>query len=376
MAGQQQQGQNDSSMGPLWIVIAIFVFGGLLWYLERDIIIKIIFQIKLAEIAVLSLFTSSLDSTKQLIETSVPANVGFEEVANISNAIGRKLIIPIVILFGGLSYLLYRNNAGNRYRKAHSMKSLVEQEKSNWPYVVPVLGLDLVNTSIDEGPWAMTLPPMRFAKKYKLLKEERMKVGNTGLRSDYRIIAKVQYGRANRLFAKQLGNPWPGVWKLLPYQRALFAIFAAKAEGDRAPATKLLRQIAASANQQPLSVEKLNFKGADGLLKKHENSKIVNKIIKNHAYFYTVMASMLDLARMDGVMASAEFIWLKPINRPLWYVLNTVGRQTAPPEVSGIIAHWLAELEIGRPMTIPMIEEATIALESALNELIYQPDED
>ena len=38
MAGQQQQGQGDNSMGVLWIVIAIFVFGGLLWYLERGII--------------------------------------------------------------------------------------------------------------------------------------------------------------------------------------------------------------------------------------------------------------------------------------------------------------------------------------------------
>ncbi len=50
----------------------------------------------------------------------------------------------------------------------------------------------------------------------------------------------------------------------------------------------------------------------------------------------------------DGVQASADFLWLKPIDRRLWYMLNTVGRQTPFAEVAGPYAHWLAEREMGK----------------------------
>jgi len=376
MAGQQQQGQGDNSMGLLWVLIAVFIGAALLWYTERDIIVSIYFKIKLVEVDFISLFTDSLAPVKSYIQNTSPSAVEWKDIAKVSNDIGRILSIPIVIIFVLLCFLLYKNNAGNLYRKAHSMKSLAEQEKKNWPYIVPVLGLDLVNEPINEGPWAMSETPMRFAKKHKLLKEEKKKVDDTGLKRDYRILVTVKRGKANRLFARQLGAPWNDVWSLPQYQRALFAIFAAKGEGDRDVANDLLRQIAMSADSHPITPAKLNFKGADELLKKHENSKIVKKVVETHAFFYTVMSSMMEVARLDGVLASAEFIWLKPIDRTLWYVLNTVGRQTAPAEIAGIVAHWLAEKEIGRALTIPMVDEASIGLEVSLAQLIYKPDEE
>lgn len=376
MAGQQQQQGGDNSMGLLWVLIGIFAAGALLWYTERDIIIGIYFKIKLAELDFIGLFTNALEPIKSYVQNTPPKDVEFSDVVKVSNAVGRILSIPMGIIFVIFSVILYKNNAGNRYRKAHSMQSLADQEKQNWPYITPVLGLDLVNTPIDEGPWAMSETPMHFAKRNKLLKEEKKKVDDTGLKRDYRITVTVRRGKANRVFARQLGAPWTDIWKLPPYQRALFAIFAAKGEGDRDAANDLLRQIAGSATSDSLKPEKLNFKGADALLKKHENSKLVKKVIATHAFFYTVMASMLEVARLDGVLASAEFLWLKPMDRRLWYVLNTVGRQTAPVEVAGIFAHWLAEKEIGRALTIPMIDEASIALEGALKQLIYKRDEE
>jgi intracellular multiplication protein IcmP len=67
---------------------------------------------------------------------------------------------------------------------------------------------------------------------------------------------------------------------------------------------------------------------------------------------------------------------LKPYDRRLWYTLNTVGRQTPFPEVAGIFAHWVAERDMGRKLMVPMVEEATTALEVALTEIIYKPDEE
>ena len=56
-----------------------------------------------------------------------------------------------------------------------------------------------------------------------------------------------------------------------------------------------------------------------------------------------LIASLLEMARIDGVLASAEFLWLKPVDRRMWYMLNCVGRQTAVAEIAGLFAHWQAE---------------------------------
>ncbi len=98
-------------------------------------------------------------------------------------------------------------------------------------------------------------------------------------------------------------------------------------------------------------------------------------VIASHAYELTVMSSMLELARYDGVLSSSDFLWLKPVDRKAWFVLNCVGRRTPVCESAGIFAHWLAEKELGRKSVLPRVESAVIALESALTEIAYYRDE-
>lgn len=76
---------------------------------------------------------------------------------------------------------------------------------------------------------------------------------------------------------------------------------------------------------------------------KHLDSKKVAKILGLHGYVTTVLASMLVGARELGVLATSEFIWLKPLDRRMWYMLNSVGRTTPVAEICGAFAHWLAE---------------------------------
>jgi len=166
----------------------------------------------------------------------------------------------------------------------------------------------------------------------------------------------------------QLGPLFAGTQRLPPYMKALFAAFAARLNGDT-KGGEMLKQLNLSSTTQ------LNFEGVDALLKKHEGTKLVQQILSGHSYMLTVMASMLEGARQDGVQAASDFLWLKPIDRRLWYVLNNVGRQTPWCEAAGVFAHWIAEKEIGRGLRIPMVEEATNALELALKDIIYKPDD-
>ena len=54
-------------------------------------------------------------------------------------------------------------------------------------------------------------------------------------------------------------------------------------------------------------------------------------------------------------------------------MLNSMGRQTACVEVAGPFAHLLAENKVGHRIKSPMIDCAVIALEGAIQEVIYDP---
>jgi intracellular multiplication protein IcmP len=166
----------------------------------------------------------------------------------------------------------------------------------------------------------------------------------------------------------QLGPYWSGFNNCPAHTSALAAVFIARMNRDRDAANNILKVIS-----KTFISGKPDFSVAKPILKKYQNTEIVQEILNKHAYTLTVMASLLNAARDDGVVPSSEFLWLKPIDRRLWYMLNCVGRQTPFSEVGGPFAHWRAEKEMGRRSLVPMIDEAIKALEIAVKEIKLKP---
>ena len=130
----------------------------------------------------------------------------------------------------------------------------------------------------------------------------------------------VAQGIAHNTFVMQLGAPFRGIRNCPIHVRALFAIFASAASYDRDTMDSLQRQMAASAGDSG----KLNFTGVDKLVEKYENADFAQWLNPRHAYVTTWMASLLLLARNSGVVAMSEILWLKPVDRRLWYILNKI----------------------------------------------------
>lgn len=369
--GGQQASQPDGSSGILWGIAALFVFGGAVWYLYKKYIIAAYFKLKLAEISLISFFTHNLDDVRTTIITTDPEKFKVEDVMQVGAVVGAYLRIPFVLILIILAFVVYLGNSTRVFKRTYDMRVLANLEKVNWPQITPVLGLDLIGTDIDKGPWAMAMTPIQFCKRFGLIQEQRRQPKEGMTRKERaQLEAILIRGAANKIFVVQLGPVWQGVEKLPPHAKALFAVFAARINNDTKSAAELLARISVS------SATKLDFTGTDALLKKHISTKGVQEIMQSHAYVLTVMAAMLAGARSDGVQASADFLWLKPIDRRLWYMLNTVGRQTPFVEVAGPFAHWVAEKESGRKLLVPFVEEATNALDIALKEIIYKPDEE
>lgn len=374
MAAPQQGNQNDHSMGILWGIAAVFATLGAIWYVFKAHIAYFYLLIKLYEIKFLSLFMSSAalaNIDNQTHNALMHAGaIEFKDLIAIGASTGDYLRYPFVLLFIILAFIVYFGNTTRVFKHIYSMQQLAKLEKTNWPQITPVVDLNLVKEDINKGPWAMALSPMSFCKRFNLLEEIRPHRREAMARKDWdKIEVVLKRGEANKLFALQLGPLWRGVAHLPPHTKALFAVFAARVNADSKAAANLLAQLNRSSGA------KLDMTGVDELLKKHADTKLVQQTIAPHAYVLTAMASMLAAARDDGVQASADFLWLKPVDRRLWYTLNTVGRQTPFVEVGGVFAHWLAEKEAGRKLFVPVVEEATKALEIALKEVVYRPDE-
>ncbi len=326
--GAPQQNQSDNSMGILWMTAAVFIAAGLVWYFFKGYIVFAYLELKLYEIKVISLFTNSLNDVATVIPTLDPRRVSFEDMVKIGQVVGNYVRIPLTILIGALAVLIYSSNSARSFKRAYSMRDLVVAEKNNWPQIAPIASLDLIKSDIDVGPWAMAMTPIQFCKKNNLLIEHKGQPQEGKTRKEWsRVQVTLKRGEANKVFTMQLGPLWQGIEKLPLHTRALFVALAARINGDAKACADYLKKINVS------SATKLDFSGVTDLYRKHGECKVVQNIIHSHAYVLTVMASMLEATRQDGVQATADFLWLKPTDRRLWYMLNTVGRQTPFVEV-------------------------------------------
>lgn len=374
MSGQSDPsggGGDKNAFALLWVIALIMGVGFLIWWFYSEQLKLAFLYLRKWEAQFAALFTDRLDNLIQELSVASPSDVTMEAAAYVSNEVGSFLMYPAIGLLILMGLYLLKNHSYLRWHTKHSMDSLARQEQKNWPQISPVVPLDLVEQDVNKGPWAMSLNPMEFAKKYKLLHVEKVSDPRAQWRGSENYRATLDKERTYRVLVSQMGPIWQGANRLPPHAKALFAIFCARIEHQPDEARSYIYELAAEAAKG-----EMHYKRTDEFLKKYGNAKAVQMCLKRHAYVYTVMASLLELARTDGVFASADFLWLKPLDRNLWYILNTVGRQVAPAEVAGPWAHWLAEKEMHRALSVPMIDEAIKGLEFALSLIVYQPDED
>jgi len=370
MAAQQQQQSGDNGMAPVWIIVLLFLVGYIVWREAHQYIVSFIFFFNIWQAKLVNLFIGGnvLANEINIMQTIDPRSVDWQQLMMLTTNVGEYIRYPVLLIFVGLAIWLYQSDITLKYRKVYTMKSLSGQEQYNWPAIMPVVKEDFIATDINAGPWAMALSPMEFARKYNLLKKDDILLDKSVPGQE--MTAGVRRGDAKRVFTLQLGPYWDGFDRCPPQARALAAVFMARMNRDRESANLIL-----SSLDEDSKTGKMDYSIANSVIRKHQNAENVQEIISKHAYLLTVLASLLHASRDDGVVPSSAFLWLKPIDRRLWYMLNCVGRQTPYSEVAGPFAHWKAENVMGRRSLVPMIDESIKALEIAIREVKLSPKE-
>ena len=344
MAQQQSQQQSgDNSFAAVWISVLLFLVCYGLWSAFQAQIVNIVFtfNIFLAKSILFFFQDQQLVSDINAMQTLDPSTVQPNELAFFMTNVGNYIRYPFILIFFILSIILYRSDVTMKFHKLYSMKSLREQEQHHWTAIMPVIKQDLVNTDINSGPWAMALTPMEFSRKHNLLKKNDLLLDTN--QPGLEMTAGIRKSEAKRIFTMQLGPVWSGFEKCAPYVQALIAVFIARMNRDQAAAKSILKTI-----DMTYAHGKPDYSVARPVLEKYKDADNVKQIISQHAYLLTVMSSLLKAARDDGVVPTSEFLWLKTVDRRLWYVLNCVGRQTSYVEVGGPFAHWKAEMLMQR----------------------------
>ncbi len=372
MAGQQQQQSGgDNSLAPVWITILLCGTAYLVWHFARRYIVSFVFFLNTIQAKLMSFLLGGevLQQEISLMQTVNPADIDWADLVELTTRVGQYTRYPITAGLVFLAIFLYRSNVTLKFKRTHSMNSLKDQEQANWPCIIPaVKEQNLVALDVNKGAWAMAMTPMEFAKKNNLLRKEDALLDNPVPGQE--MTAGIRRGDAKRVFTLQLGPYWEGFEHCSPQARALGAVFIARMNRDREAAQLILSTL------DKTSVDgKPDYSVALPVIKKYENTEIVQEIVQRHAYLFTVLAELLAASRDDGVVPSVEFLWLKPIDRRLWYMMNSIGRQTPYAEVGGPFAHWRAEQVMGRRSLTPMIDEAIRALEVAVKEVKISPKE-
>lgn len=100
-----------------------------------------------------------------------------------------------------------------------------------------------------------------------------------------------------------------------------------------------------------------------------------------------MMSLLCHTRRRAGVLAPAQFNFLKLVDRRLWYALHSLGFPSESDadygpmpnpliEAVGARAHWHAELIAGEPLHTPQLDEAAAAIRAQAEQASHAGEAD
>ncbi|OYV49624.1 MAG: hypothetical protein B7Z77_07560 [Acidocella sp. 20-58-15] len=365
--------QDDYAGFNLIVILAgIGVFSYLLWMYYHAQVSAFVMSIMHCEIQFIDFFSNRYRLADQEMAQSAPADVTLRDLYGITQAVGMFFRIPATVLIVVLAGVCAVRAAPSRFKRRFDLDGLIEEQARGFPITAA------------------------FAKRHlKLLAPRLKKI----LPADYALTPAEWIGRfaadpsgdfnehmARAALAAQLGNYWTGPMDASPAARLLFAVFALHLAERREDALLLLgdasarlaeaKQDGENGPTDPLSIPEDLIEKVDRFLegKMPVNEKTAAiKIAERHAYETTALMALLTASRIKaGVMAPAQFVWLKLVDRNLWYALHSlgyeiegIGRYIHPnPRVEALGArdHWAAERIAARPIRKPYLDGSIAAL--------------
>ena len=284
-------------------------------------------------------------------------------VATIEQEVTSYFKWPFIAMFAAIGGYVMFLSPRNKFRTRHNLESFIKVQVKMWPVISPIVNFNPIKSSarIPGNPVPDKLPLFAEAlSPEEWIAWHRINVTNN--------IPDREATR--RAMLQQLGPRWNGIASQPIYIQALFAAYSLKGVQKREDSDELLGRISLcwSANSG-LSVPPKLTSEIKGILNNSEIGGQGTEIASKYAYRTTAILSVLQWARSrGGVLAPAQFLWLRGVDRTLWYALNNLGRRSFHAEGAAAMAHFMAEQNAQKPLPIPRIDTAIVTLNQYLAE--------
>lgn len=391
MAGGQQAENtlHENAIGWMILLVVIGVLVWLFWYYYDTEVRNLVRWVRYSEMWLASWF---IDDDYTVFFQGQPVNFDYgmngdgkkypgvadlpKEKLNLYymtliNALAMQpLKIPFVILYalGALWCMFW--GPGNQFRKKMGLEDLIERQSKIFPVTAPFASFD----PSKQPPRPPGSPvPAELPSFAEALGPEEWLAYNSIPAPD----GKIDQSGAGRAFMKQLGGRWKGAGAIAPYKQILLAAFCLKAARKRVESDKMLGRLAMCWSFKGglnLGKDKKLLKDARAVLR---NKDMVGKTlakVNQHAFETTALLRALATAREEGgVLAPAQFVWLRGHDRRLWYPLNNLGRQSYHMEALGALSHYKAEKLTQRPIPAPKVEGAVETIAAYMSSARARP---
>lgn len=370
----------------LWCAFLVFVFVLLpaLYVVYADDVNRPLLALAKAQIQVFAPFFDEAQTAWTRIAEADPSSLSWETMQKVLRYTGSWIRWPfalLLVLFGVAA--IFMGRVGGLVRR-FNMESLLKNNAESFPCLRPVVGRGkylLSPESYDSGLWKVARTPAQFALEHGLLvndagepftPEQALKNGLPSTELPAWGHARLDGEKTLRVLTEQLGKRFEGYEGLSPCRRALAVAFLAYAGGDKKGCVALLDAVSLSYREEneQASCPLLEDDDFTNKLKKQweRHASVLNeKCLSIHAsYELPWFMALLYRARQKGVLASSQFLWLRPLDRPLWYALNQCGGRAAWAEGFAPWAHYTAEEKERKTLTKPHVAPAVASFREAL----------
>jgi intracellular multiplication protein IcmP len=359
-----------------WFSVAVIVsgsaYGGyLLWEFHHAEISAAVMRLQHWQMALIHLFTDRYDLADRQVLAADPAHVTVSQLQGLCRDVGTFLRFPAALVIGGLGACCLIWAPSGRYRRKLDLDGLVREQAQTFGTTAPFVTRALKLVGARAGEPRPADPALNA--------EEWIARWATDTHGGF------DEAKARVELARQLGPLWQGVRAAAPAARVMFAVFALHMALRRSEASELLGHVAESlpgagegreGPEHPLAFAPQFVAVADDLLRDPDVVEPAAAIARRHAYTTPALMSVLTQARARaGVLAPAQFNFLKLVDRRLWYALHALGfpmdgpgqhpHPNARVEALGARDHWEIECIAGVPLLKPMVDRAVAALSCA-----------
>lgn len=275
------------------------------------------------------------------------------------------LIIPVFFWAKRVNNDIIKN-----FEKLHTHWTLMVKQSETNPCIIPVVRFtefwEKRNLPRHESLFR-ALTPDEFAEKHELI-----------IKKPHEYL--LDFDKTEQVFIKQIGKRL-SFKEMEGYKKALAVIFMTRIVYRGAEGRKKAKDMQDAINRScdPLKVKDNNYRLAfDFSCANKFNELVKDERIKNIARFFvhekTFLMRLLNESRHDGKLTPSEFIWLKLIDRELWYALYGVSKTLIAkgyPEGAGPFGqYWAAILamENDQVLTDCYTEETIRGFEKRLYE--------